>query len=145
QIVAIGGGAAGLYFAILMKRADPRHQVTVIERNGPDDTFGFGVVFSDATLDNFLEADPITHTEITQAFAHWDNIDVHYRGEVLTSTGHGFSGLGPLALRRAVPAPDRLAPQPVRLAGDDVSVPRLHIHLQGDGPRPLARARLSLR
>ena len=94
KIVAIGGGAAGLYFAILMKRADPRHQVTVIERNGPDDTFGFGVVFSDATLDNFLEADPITHTEITQAFAHWDDIDVHYRGEVLKSTGHGFSGLG---------------------------------------------------
>ena len=94
KIVAIGGGAAGLYFAILMKRADPRHQVTIIERNGPDDTFGFGVVFSDATLDNFLEADPITHTEITQAFAHWDAIDVHYRGEVLTSTGHGFSGLG---------------------------------------------------
>ena len=77
-----------------MKRADPRHQVTVIERNGPDDTFGFGVVFSDATLDNFLEADPVTHTEITQAFAHWDDIDVHYRGEVLKSTGHGFSGLG---------------------------------------------------
>ena len=94
KIVAIGGGAAGLYFAILMKRADPRHQVTVIERNGPDDTFGFGVVFSDATLDNFLEADPITHTEITQAFAHWDNIDVHYQGEILTSRGHGFSGLG---------------------------------------------------
>ena len=94
KIVAIGGGAAGLYFAILMKRADPRHQVTVIERNGPDDTFSFGVVFSDATLDNFLEADPITHTEITQAFAHWDNIDVHYQGKILTSRGHGFSGLG---------------------------------------------------
>ena len=94
KIVVIGAGAAGLYLAILMKRADPRHQVTVVERNRADDTFGFGVVFSDATLDNFLEADPITHTEITQAFAHWDAIDVHYQGEVLTSRGHGFSGLG---------------------------------------------------
>ena len=93
KIVSIGGGPAGLYFAILMKQADPTHDVTVLERNRPDDTFGFGVVFSDATLENFAEADRQSHEEITRAFAHWDDIDIHYQGQVLTSTGHGFSGL----------------------------------------------------
>ncbi len=93
RIVAIGGGPAGLYFAILMKKADPAHEVLVLERNRPDDTFGFGVVFSDATLENFEAADPETYGEITRAFAHWDDIDIHCHGQVLTSTGHGFSGL----------------------------------------------------
>jgi anthraniloyl-CoA monooxygenase len=93
RIVSIGGGAAGLYFAILMKKADPDHDITVVERNRADDTFGFGVVFSDATLENFAEADPETHEEITAAFAHWDDIEIHYRGQVVTSTGHGFSGM----------------------------------------------------
>jgi anthraniloyl-CoA monooxygenase len=93
RIVSIGGGPAGLYFAILMKKADPGHQITVLERNRPDDTFGFGVVFSDATLEGFGEADHETYAEITRSFAHWDDIDIHYQGQVLTSTGHGFSGL----------------------------------------------------
>jgi anthraniloyl-CoA monooxygenase len=93
RIVSIGGGAAGLYLAILMKKADPDHEITVVERNRADDTFGFGVVFSDATLENFAEADRETYEEITAAFAHWDDIQIHYRGQVLTSTGHGFSGL----------------------------------------------------
>src|SRR5881296_2930936 len=93
KIVCVGGGAAGLYFALLMKKADPAHDILVVERNGPHDTFGFGVVFSDATLETFAEADPETYGEITRNFAHWDDIDIHYRGEVLTSTGHGFSGL----------------------------------------------------
>ena len=93
KIVSVGAGPAGLYFALLMKKADPAHDVLVVERNRPDDTFGFGVVFSDATLDTFAEADRETHAEITRNFAHWDDIDIHYRGEVLTSTGHGFSGL----------------------------------------------------
>jgi anthraniloyl-CoA monooxygenase len=98
RIVCIGGGPAGLYFAILMKKADPGHDVTVVERNRPDDTFGFGVVFSDATLENFAEADRETHEEITRAFAHWDDIDIHYRGTVVTSTGHGFAGMSRQAL-----------------------------------------------
>jgi anthraniloyl-CoA monooxygenase len=93
DIVAIGGGPAGLFFSILMKRRDPAHRIRVIERNRSDDTFGWGVVFSDETLGNIAEADPETYDEITRAFAHWDDIDIHYRGEVLTSTGHGFSGL----------------------------------------------------
>jgi anthraniloyl-CoA monooxygenase len=76
-----------------MKKADPGHDVTVLERNRPDDTFGFGVVFSDATLDRFAHADPETHDAIVRSFAHWDDVDVHYQGQVLTSTGHGFAGM----------------------------------------------------
>ena len=93
KVVSIGAGPSGLYLAILLKKADPAHDITVVERNRPDDTFGFGVVFSDATLDNFAEADPETHAEITRAFAHWDDIDIHYGGQVLRSSGHGFSGM----------------------------------------------------
>jgi anthraniloyl-CoA monooxygenase len=93
KIVSIGGGPAGLYVALLMKQADPAHDIVVVERNRADDTFGFGVVFSDATLEGFAEADRETSEEIAKSFAHWDDIDIHYRGEVLTSTGHGFSGM----------------------------------------------------
>jgi 2-polyprenyl-6-methoxyphenol hydroxylase-like FAD-dependent oxidoreductase len=91
--MSIGGGPAGLYFAILMKQADPAYDVTVVERNRPDDTFGFGVVFSDATLEHFAAADPESHAEISRALAHWDDIDIHYQGQVVTSSGHGFAGL----------------------------------------------------
>jgi anthraniloyl-CoA monooxygenase len=93
KIVSIGGGPAGLYLGILMKKADPAHDVTVIERNRADDTFGFGVVFSDETVQNFAEADPATYDAITRSFAHWTDIDIHYNGTVLTSTGHGFAGM----------------------------------------------------
>ncbi len=93
KIACIGGGPAGLYFGILMKRVDPAHQVTVWERNRPDDTFGFGVVFSDATLGNLAAADPESHAAITASFAHWNDIDIHFGGRVLRSTGHGFAGM----------------------------------------------------
>ncbi|HEV3176265.1 MAG TPA: bifunctional salicylyl-CoA 5-hydroxylase/oxidoreductase [Stellaceae bacterium] len=93
DIVSVGGGPAGLYFSILMKLRDLRHRIRVIERNGPDDTFGWGVVFSDETLGNLATADPETYREITESFAHWDAIDIHTQGEVLVSRGHGFSGL----------------------------------------------------
>jgi anthraniloyl-CoA monooxygenase len=93
KIVALGGGPAGLYLAALAKKADPAHDVTVVERNRPDDTFGFGVVFSDATLETFAGADRPTAEAIVASFAHWDDIDIHYQGQVLTSSGHGFAGL----------------------------------------------------
>ena len=93
RIVCIGGGPAGLYFSILMKKADPRHDITVIERNRPDDTFGWGVVFSDATLGNFAQADPDSHTEILRSFRRWDDIDVFFKGTKITSSGHGFCGI----------------------------------------------------
>ncbi|MEE8551272.1 MAG: FAD-dependent monooxygenase, partial [Gemmatimonadota bacterium] len=98
RIVSIGGGPAGLYFAILMKRADPSHEITVLERNRPDDTFGFGVVFSDATLGTLADADPESHEEITGSFAHWDDIDIHYNNTITSSTGHGFCGLSRVKL-----------------------------------------------
>ena len=93
RILVVGGGPSGLYFSILMKRSSPDHEVTVVERNRPDDTFGFGVVFSDATIAEVESADPETYRAVTGHFVHWDDIDVHYRGEVLRSTGHGFSGM----------------------------------------------------
>ena len=93
KIVCVGGGPAGLYLAILMKKADPAHRITVVERNQPSDTFGFGVVFSDQTLSYLREADADSHAQITRQFAHWDDIAIHYRGELVTSTGHGFCGL----------------------------------------------------
>jgi anthraniloyl-CoA monooxygenase len=93
KVVVVGGGPAGLYFALLMKKADPRHDVVVLERNAPDDTFGWGVVFSDQTLKHFRRADEPTYTAITDHFAHWDDIDVHVKGRTITSSGHGFSGI----------------------------------------------------
>ncbi|MGH7547233.1 MAG: bifunctional salicylyl-CoA 5-hydroxylase/oxidoreductase [Gemmatimonadales bacterium] len=93
KIVSIGGGAAGLYFAILMKKASPAHDITVLERNRFDDTFGFGVVFSDATQDNLAEADRSTFDAMARSYHHWDDIAIHYNGTVMRSTGHGFNGL----------------------------------------------------
>jgi anthraniloyl-CoA monooxygenase len=93
RIESIGGGPAGLYLAILMKERRPDATVIVHERNRRGDTFGFGVVFSDATLGNLEEADPVTYRAITERFYHWDDIVIHARGEVTRSTGHGFAGL----------------------------------------------------
>src|SRR5688572_15172002 len=98
RIVTIGGGPGGLYFGILMKKAYPQHEITILERNRLEDTFGFGVVFSDATQNNLAAADPDTYEEMASHFAHWDDIDIHYRGQVITSSGHGFSGLSRRAL-----------------------------------------------
>jgi anthraniloyl-CoA monooxygenase len=98
KIVSIGGGPSGLYFAILMKKARPDARIVVYERNRSGDTFGFGVVFSDATLDRLKDADGPTYEAITGQFYHWDDIDIHYRGEVVRSTGHGFAGLSRQAL-----------------------------------------------
>ena len=91
RIVCVGGGPAGLYFAIQMKRRDPSHRITVIERNRPYDTFGWGVVFSNETLRNLEGADPESTQEILDSFAHWDDIDIHFKGRVITSGGHGFA------------------------------------------------------
>jgi anthraniloyl-CoA monooxygenase len=93
RIVCLGGGPAGLYAAILFRKALPRARVEVYERNRPDDTFGWGVVFSDRTMANFAAADAASHGAITGSFHHWDDIDVHYRGTVTTTGGHGFCGI----------------------------------------------------
>ncbi len=93
RVVCIGGGPAGLYFALLAKQRFPEWEVSVLERNRPLDTFGWGVVFSDATLGALQRADEPTHSAIAQSFAHWDDIDVHFKGHTITSSGHGFSGI----------------------------------------------------
>lgn len=98
KINIIGGGPAGMYFAILMKLAGARHQITIYERNGPDDTFGWGVVFSGRTLKNLLDADAESHAEITRNFEAWDNVDVVHRDEKISIHGNSFSGIARIRL-----------------------------------------------
>ncbi|MBO0742231.1 MAG: bifunctional salicylyl-CoA 5-hydroxylase/oxidoreductase [Hyphomicrobiaceae bacterium] len=94
RIACLGGGPAGLYFAIAMKLRDPMHEIIVVERNRPYDTFGWGVVLSDETLRNLAAADPTSAAAIRQSFAYWDDIAVIYRGTITRSSGHGFCGIG---------------------------------------------------
>ncbi|MDQ1611973.1 MAG: anthraniloyl-CoA monooxygenase [Pyrinomonadaceae bacterium] len=98
KIVCIGGGPAGLYFALLMKKHSPSSEITVVERNAPGDTFGWGVVFSDKTLSYLRDTDAETYDEITRSFATWDNVDVVHRGERVTIRGNKFSGIARLKL-----------------------------------------------
>ncbi|MGQ0836620.1 MAG: bifunctional salicylyl-CoA 5-hydroxylase/oxidoreductase [Gammaproteobacteria bacterium] len=98
RIVCLGGGPAGLYSAILLRKALPRARIEVYERNRPDDTYGWGVVFSDKTMAGFAEADPESHSAIVGSFHHWDDIDVHFRGRCVRSGGHGFCGIGRMKL-----------------------------------------------
>jgi anthraniloyl-CoA monooxygenase len=94
RIVCIGGGPAGLYFALLMKKLHPGHSISVVERNRPYDTFGWGVVFSDATMEAMEVWDPETAAEIKDAFNHWDDIEVLFKGTRQRTSGHGFVGIG---------------------------------------------------
>ena len=94
RIVCIGGGPAGLYFALLMKRRRPAHQITVVERNRPYDTFGWGIVFSDQTMESMRQWDPETASAIEDAFNHWDDIELVFKGTRQRTTGHGFVGIG---------------------------------------------------
>jgi anthraniloyl-CoA monooxygenase len=148
--VAVGGGPAGLFFALLLKKADPRHDVTVVERNRLDDTFGFGVVFSDATEEALAHADPQVTAAMAKYSHRWDDIAIHYRGETLTSTGHGFSGLSRkkllsiladrcrdvgvrMCFEREVTDPDELRGADLVVAADGVNSPvreRYRAHFQ---------------
>ncbi len=94
RVACLGGGPAGLYFAICMKLRDPTHEVVVVERNRRHDTFGWGVVLSDETLDNCRRNDPLSATTIRKSFVYWDDIAIHFRGTVIRSGGHGFCGIG---------------------------------------------------
>ncbi len=93
RIVCIGGGPAGLYFSLLMKKTQPTTEITIVERNRPDETYGWGVVFSDQTLGNLARADAPTYQAILDSFNHWDDIDIHFKGQTITSGGHGFCGI----------------------------------------------------
>src|ERR1044072_153214 len=94
RIACVGGGPAGLYFAISMKLRNPAHAIDVFERNRDGDTFGWGVVFSDQTVDNLMANDPESGRVIAQEFAHWDDIEIAIGGETIRSSGHGFIGIG---------------------------------------------------
>jgi len=94
KIACIGGGPAGLYFGLLMKKLNPAHDIVVVERNKPYDTFGWGVVFSDATMDNMRRWDRETADRIQEAFSHWDDIELLFKGRRIRSSGHGFVGIG---------------------------------------------------
>jgi len=113
RIAVLGGGPGGLYFAALAKQLDPRHEITVWERNAPGDTFGFGVVFSDETLGGIEHADTAIFGAMEREFARWDDIDVHYRGTVTTSGGHGFAAMSRHRLLRILQ--DRCAELGVRI------------------------------
>ena len=144
RVVCLGGGPAGLFLAALLKQANRRHDVTVLERNQTDDTFGFGVVFSDATEEALAKADPLV-TEAMGRHAHrWDDIEIHYRGETLVSTGHGFSGLSRRTLLALLH--ERCRAAGVRLCfGRDVSDPEefrdADLVVAADGVHSVARER----
>lgn len=104
KVVCVGGGPASLYFSVLLKKKRPDADITVYERDPENVTWGFGVVFSDATMEGFGDADDELFQEITRHFTHWDDIDVHFKGEVLRSTGHGFAGLARLKLLQILAA-----------------------------------------
>jgi anthraniloyl-CoA monooxygenase len=146
RITVIGGGPAGLYFSILMKKSAPDTEIEVLERNRADDTFGFGVVFSDAALENVERTDPETYSAITDHFAHWDDIEIHYRGHKLRSTGHGFSGLSRKTLleilQRRASALGVKQKNSVEVA-DLSSAESSDLVLAADGANSFVRAKLS--
>jgi anthraniloyl-CoA monooxygenase len=148
NVAIVGAGPAGLYLAILLKRDDPSHRVTVYERNRVEDTFGFGVVFSDETLENVGEADPETNRALTAAAARWEDIEIHYRGTVMRSTGHRFSGverktLLELLARRAQALGVEVQWQREIRDLSDCGLPAADLIVAADGAASLIRDRLS--
>ncbi|MEN3359124.1 MAG: anthraniloyl-CoA monooxygenase, partial [Mycobacteriales bacterium] len=130
RIAVVGGGPGGLYFAALAKQLGPGHEITVWERNAADDTFGFGVVFSDETLGGIEHADPVVYAQMQREFARWDDIDVHHElgpePVVITSGGHGFAAMSRRRLLRVLQA---------RCAALGVV---LHFHAEAPDPDRLA-------
>src|SRR5271167_217573 len=136
RIVCVGGGPAGLYFGLLMKKLHPEHAITVVERNQPYDTFGWGVVFSDATMAAMRIWDPESAAEIETAFNHWDDIEVWFKGTRQSTTGHGFVGIGRKQLlnilqRRCMRLDVELAFN--QDAGGDLDFPEADLVVASDG------------
>ena len=144
RIASLGGGPAGLYFSILMKKAFPDARITVYERNQPDDTFGWGVVFSDETLGNFEAADPESFAEIRRNFAYWSDIETFYGDTCVRSTGHGFCGLSRKKLLQIFHARCKELGVDVRFqhdVKDDAEVADADLILAADGINSFVRAK----
>jgi len=148
NVAIVGAGPAGLYLAILLKRDDRHHKVTVYERNRVEDTFGFGVVFSDETLENVGEADAEINQAMAAAAARWEDIEIHYRGTLLRSTGHRFSGverkkLLELLAKRALSLGVEIHWQQEIRDLSDCNLPSADLIVAADGIASLIRERLS--
>ncbi|HET7470799.1 MAG TPA: bifunctional salicylyl-CoA 5-hydroxylase/oxidoreductase [Gemmatimonadales bacterium] len=148
RVAIVGAGPAGLYLAILLKRDHPAHQVTVFERNRVEDSFGFGVVFSDETLENVGEADPETNSAMAAAAAHWDDIEIHYRGTVMRSTGHRFSGVERRTLLQLLAARARSLGVEIHWRQEirdltDCGLPAADLIVAADGAASVVRERLA--
>jgi anthraniloyl-CoA monooxygenase len=144
RIVCIGGGPAGLYFGLLMKRAHPEHAITVVERNKPYDTFGWGVVFSDATMGALQQWDEVSANEIRDALNHWDDIELWFKGARQRTTGHGFVGIGRRKLLNLLQA--RCEALGVELVfeqdvGSDFEFPDADLIIASDGVNSVIRNR----
>jgi anthraniloyl-CoA monooxygenase len=139
KVRIIGAGPAGLYLAILLKKADPKHDVTVIERNAPDATFGWGVVFSEETLGALRDADPESHVQITDTFARWPAIDIHYRGRLLRSRGHAFSAIPRKLLLQILQRRARELGVELRFDAEVIDIPDADLVVGADGVNSVVR------
>jgi anthraniloyl-CoA monooxygenase len=140
RVTIVGAGPAGLYLAILLQKADPGHEVVVLERNPPDATFGWGVVFSEETLGRLRDADELSYRAIGEAFATWTTIDVHYRGERLRSHGHRFSAIRRTTLLAILQERARALGAQLRFEHEVSELPEADLVVGADGVNSLARA-----
>jgi anthraniloyl-CoA monooxygenase len=139
RVEIIGGGPAGLYLGILLKKLDREAEVRVLERNPPDATFGWGVVFSEETLGSLRDADPETHLEITETFARWDRIDIRYQDRVLSSRGHSFSAIARRRLLEILQARCRELGVELVFGTEVEALPEADLVVGADGANSLVR------
>jgi anthraniloyl-CoA monooxygenase len=143
KVRIIGAGPAGLYLAILLKKADAKHDVAVLERNAPDATFGWGVVFSEETLGALRDADPESHLQITDTFARWPAIDIHYRGQKMRSRGHAFSAIPRKLLLQILQTRAHELGVELRFETEVSELPEADLVVGADGVKSVVRARFA--
>jgi anthraniloyl-CoA monooxygenase len=139
RVAIVGGGPAGLYLGILLKKLDREAEVRLLERNAPDATFGWGVVFSEETLGSLRDADPETHLDITETFARWDRIDIRYQDRVLSSRGHSFSAIARRRLLEILQARCRELGVELVFGTEVEALPEADLVVGADGANSLVR------